>query len=87
MGVIDGRDKDWLPNKTLRATKGSKVRPDALSWKVLEWAMKVVYSGKPFPEGYTLKHSNRCGRCGRMLTVPESITDGIGPECRKHLEF
>jgi hypothetical protein len=26
-------------------------------------------------------HEGRCGRCGRMLTVPESIARGIGPEC------
>lgn len=26
-------------------------------------------------------HEGRCGRCGRMLTVPESIERGIGPEC------
>lgn len=26
-------------------------------------------------------HSGRCCRCGRVLTVPESIAAGIGPEC------
>jgi hypothetical protein len=26
-------------------------------------------------------HTGRCGRCGRTLTVPESIQAGIGPEC------
>lgn len=26
-------------------------------------------------------HEGRCGRCGRTLTVPESIRDGIGPDC------
>jgi hypothetical protein len=26
-------------------------------------------------------HEGRCGRCGRTLTVPESIASGIGPEC------
>lgn len=28
-------------------------------------------------------HHGRCGRCGRILTVPESIANGIGPECIK----
>jgi len=23
----------------------------------------------------------RCGRCGRVLTVPESVESGFGPEC------
>jgi Family of unknown function (DUF6011) len=26
-------------------------------------------------------HEGRCGRCGRALTVPESVVRGIGPEC------
>lgn len=26
-------------------------------------------------------HEGRCGRCGRALTVPESIQTGLGPEC------
>lgn len=26
-------------------------------------------------------HEGRCGRCGRRLTVPESISTGFGPEC------
>jgi hypothetical protein len=31
--------------------------------------------------GFVLHHEGRCGRCGRTLTVPESITSGFGPEC------
>lgn len=26
-------------------------------------------------------HAGKCGRCGRLLTVPESIETGIGPVC------
>lgn len=26
-------------------------------------------------------HEGRCGRCGRLLTDPESIARGLGPEC------
>lgn len=28
-------------------------------------------------------HEGKCGRCGRQLTVPESIESGFGPECVK----
>jgi hypothetical protein len=28
-------------------------------------------------------HEGKCGRCGRLLTVPSSIESGIGPECSK----
>jgi hypothetical protein len=30
-------------------------------------------------------HAGRCGRCGRLLTVPESIASGFGPECINRL--
>lgn len=28
-------------------------------------------------------HSGYCGRCGRLLTTPESVSAGLGPECIK----
>jgi len=31
--------------------------------------------------GFDIHHEGRCGRCGRRLTVPESIETGLGPEC------
>lgn len=35
------------------------------------------------PARSELWHEGRCGKCGRVLTVPESIASGIGPECAK----
>lgn len=29
-------------------------------------------------------HEGKCARCGRRLTVPESIESGFGPECIKY---
>ncbi len=28
-----------------------------------------------------------CGRCGKPLSNPKSIIAGIGPQCKKHIEF
>lgn len=33
------------------------------------------------PERLHVFHEGRCGRCGRLLTTPESIQSGYGPEC------
>lgn len=33
--------------------------------------------------GYTVELSKRCSRCFRVLTHPESLASGIGPECAK----
>lgn len=30
-------------------------------------------------------HEGRCGKCARVLTVPESIINGIGPICAKKM--
>ena len=34
-----------------------------------------------WPDAIRFMHAGRCCRCGRVLTVPESIATGIGPEC------
>lgn len=50
-----------------------------------------AYTFKVHSEGITknklqIFHAGRCGKCGRTLTHPESITNGIGPECQKMLD-
>jgi hypothetical protein len=37
------------------------------------------------PSFIEIYHDGRCGKCGRQLTVPESIESGFGPECIKSL--
>jgi hypothetical protein len=39
------------------------------------------------PSNVEVWHEGKCGRCGRKLTVPESIIDGIGPECSKRTKL
>lgn len=59
---------------------GNKGRPDAQSYKALEWTLKKVCAGK-MPETIEFYHAGKCGCCGRALTVPESIKSGFGPVC------
>jgi hypothetical protein len=33
------------------------------------------------PSDMQFYHAGRCGFCGRLLTHPESLASGIGPEC------
>lgn len=44
-----------------------------------------LVGGKPIPDmpQYQIWHEGVCCRCGRKLTVPNSVHDGIGPECKK----
>jgi hypothetical protein len=44
------------------------------------WFWKHLQSKKSL-DAVDFFHAGRCGRCGRKLTVPESIQSGFGPEC------
>lgn len=63
-----------------RTTAKSLYQSDAKPCQVLVWALKRIKAGN-LPEGYKIHHEGRCGRCGRVLTVPTSIETGLGPEC------
>lgn len=65
-------------------TPKSKVTTDATSFKVFNYIFNRLRLNtlESFIEFY---HHNKCGKCGRTLTVPESVIDGIGPECKKML--
>ena len=68
-----------VPMFTLTAK--SKMRQDSQPVRVVQWAFNVLKLEKPIPEGYTIQHAGKCGKCGRTLTVPESIETGLGPVC------
>lgn len=65
-----------------RQTPGSKVAADAPSWRGFCWLLGAL-DGAPgaIDSQATVHHVGRCGRCGRALTVPESIESGLGPVC------
>jgi len=67
-------------SKTYSHGRKSSIGRDATSAKALTWAFPRIIGGK-LPECVKVFHEGRCGRCGRKLTVPESIESGFGPEC------
>lgn len=54
----------------------------ATSVIAFEWSYRKLAAGT-LPEKLEVWHEGCCGRCGRKLTVPESIASGFGPECIK----
>ena len=76
VGVI-GSDR-----KTFKLTQKSKVSADAISYKAFNFFFSQLIEGKLNPD-LNIFHSGKCGRCGRVLTTPTSIENGIGPECLK----
>lgn len=64
--------------------KRSPIRPESQSARVFLWAWPKIAS-HTLPGQIKIYHEGRCGRCGRKLTVPQSIQSGFGPECVKHV--
>ena len=60
-----------------RMTKKSTASAEASSVQAFYFFMR----SKELHPLLVVHHEGRCGRCGRTLTVPESIERGIGPEC------
>ncbi len=64
----------------------SRIGKDAPANKAFEWFMRMNYANDArFFEQAECWHEGRCGRCGRALTVPESIATGLGPECSQRM--
>lgn len=61
----------------------STISASAPSAKAFTLFYTLVSKQYPFPPSLAYHHEGRCGRCGRVLTVPESLRSGIGPECAR----
>ena len=61
-------------------TQKSKMKEDSVPVKVFSWLLKNFNN---LPINIKFYHEGYCARCGRKLTVPESINTGFGPECIK----
>ena len=74
----------------VRPSRATKVGANAPSAKAVRWFLECAYGGDRGAARLTklveVWHEGRCGRCGRLLTVPESVRRGIGPECAGRLE-
>jgi hypothetical protein len=71
------RDIFWIGRKFPRPGDISRDAPCA---KAFDWTWRQLVRGA-IPEQLEIWHEGRCGRCGRKLTVPESVAAGFGPEC------
>jgi hypothetical protein len=91
VGVLSGPNNDsdyqwlgrisrgifWVGRKN---PKPGEISRDAPSAKAFDWAWRMFLRGQ-MPEQLEVWHEGSCGRCGRKLTVPESVARGFGPEC------
>ena len=68
---------------TLKYVHGRKssISFTAPSNQAFGWFWASTMKVGNIPSTVEVFHEGRCGRCGRRLTVPESIRSGFGPEC------
>ena len=64
-----------------RRTAKSTISSDSDSYKAFAWTFGKLIIGADIEKQADIFHEGRCGRCGRRLTVPESVKSGFGPEC------
>jgi len=69
--------------KTFRFSKKSKIGETAQSVKSFVWFFDKLKTNT-LPACINFYHEGLCGRCGRKLTTPDSVSIGFGPECRTH---
>lgn len=90
VGLLRGSDntKDYaymgvIRDGALQKTNASRVSEDAPSWTALAWVLRRVQAGADVSAVFV--PSDRCARCGRLLTVPASVHAGLGPECARRM--
>ena len=96
MSVLNGPDNTsdygflgtlWVrPDGRTTYAPGTQIAigPDAPSQRAMRWLAEGLSSpagGAVLFRHAEFWHEGRCGRCGRKLTVPESVASGFGPEC------
>lgn len=71
IGIIRNREFVW--------TSKSRAGKDAPSVLAVGFVLRSLAANSM--RGFEVWHEGRCGRCGKPLTVPESIASGFGPDC------
>lgn len=76
------------PSGVIKETRKSLLAESDLLFRIASRTLRRIFAGEGEQieaAGFKVHHEGKCGRCGRELTVPESIESGIGPECAKAL--
>lgn len=80
LGMIINR-----PNgATFNLTKASKFDNSSPCVTAMRWVMDYLPFGE-IPPMTEIFHEGRCGKCGKILTTPESCTMGLGPICASRM--
>jgi hypothetical protein len=71
-----------IQDRNFGLTEKSHLNIDSPPVVAFKWMLDRLLSDRNLPNA-EFYHIGRCARCARLLTVPESIESGFGPECRE----
>ena len=75
VGCYFADTKTFVVEKTYKNT-------EVFSWPKSIKAIRYLFNRlDDIPDNLIVYHNGRCCKCGRILTTPESIKRGMGPEC------
>ena len=80
VGCYFSDNKTFVPEKSY---KDKAVYSWPKSIQAIRYLMNTLDN---VPEKLLVYHNGRCCKCGRILTTPESIRRGIGPECERRAD-
>ncbi len=88
ISLLTGPDNDGdftyigilTPQLNMRLTPKSKLPQESSPVQAFRFLLLCISKGE-MPGAFEVWHAGKCGRCGRKLTVPESVERGIGPDC------
>lgn len=64
----------------VRSPRAERIASDTPSAVAVRWYLDRLFRELPITT-VEYWHEGKCARCGRVLTVPDSIAAGVGPEC------
>jgi hypothetical protein len=82
IGMLRRRGAEWV-FITTRASH-IKVKATDPGFRGFVWCWNKLINNS-LPEKVSIYHVGMCCKCGKRLTVPESIELGIGPVCAKFM--
>ena len=77
--IIEGK---FFPTKIARARGISDTTPSVVAIRYVLNGLMFENTINPMVE---IWHEGRCGKCGRLLTVPGSVVSGVGPICAEQM--
>lgn len=80
IGLLRNVSGNWQFEHSVK----SRIKADAPSVVAFNYCFNGFYRTNRQLTNVKFFHAGCCCRCGRKLTTPESVTNGIGPECASY---